>query len=488
MFRPDRLSVATRVAVAVTLVLAVGVLVLSGVAYLRVGDRLRGDLDRSLLREAEAYAASVKGDAASLESLKSDTRTYLQGRSTAFSATFPILLVRFTDGRVISNTDLRIETAPANVAALDPAAAARHYIDVTFQAASYRAVTVPVRSAAGTVLAVFEAALPTAPTRDLGYQVLITLIGAGALVTTLGALLAIWAARATLRPLTHAAETAARISKSSLTERIHYEGADDEVGRMVSSINAMLDRLESAFGEQRRFTADASHELRTPLAVISGHVEMLREVEMDEPEREEELSLIADEVARMGRLVDDLLALARLESGARSARQPLELGSLLQETAARGRGLGERHLIVCAEEDLWVDGDPDQLAQALLNLVVNAVAHTTTGGEIRLSALAAAPDHAIIRVEDDGTGIRPEDLPRIFDRFYRAQGKRSTPGGGSGLGLAIAKRLVDLHDGTISAMNRPEGGAAFTITLPRIADPNADDAQSRLRALRRARS
>ena len=487
MFRPDRISTATRVAIAVTLVLAVGVLVLSGVAYLRVADRLSADLDRSLLRESEAYAAAVQKDTGGLAALKDETRAYLQGRSQAFSTTFPILLVRFTDGRVISNTDLRLETAPGNRAALSPTAADRRFVDLTFQGAGYRAATVPIQSATGTVLAVFEAALSTAPTRDLGGQLLITLLGAGVLVTTLGAFLAMWFARASLRPLTRAAQTAAHITKSSLTERIEYSGADDEVGRMVSAVNEMLDRLENAFGEQRRFTADASHELRTPLAVISGHLELLADICIDEPERYEEIALISDEVARMGRLVDDLLSLARLESGARSAHQPLEVGTLLQEAAGRGRGLRDRRFVVCADDDLWVEGDPDQLAQALLNLVVNAVAHTGSDGEIRLIG-SATPYTVHLEVEDNGDGIRPQDLPRIFDRFYRAQGKRTLPGGGSGLGLAIAKRLVELHDGTISAGNRHEGGAVFTIALPRIAPPGSAPADPHAKVSRRARS
>jgi two-component system OmpR family sensor kinase len=232
----------------------------------------------------------------------------------------------------------------------------------------------------------------------------------------------------------------------------------------------MLDRLEAAFGEQRRFTADASHELRTPLAVVSGHVDMLRDVRMGRAERAEELALISDEVARMGRLVDDLLALARLESAAPGAHQPLDVSSLLEEAAARGRGLGTRVMTVTASPGLWVSGNPDQLMQALLNLVSNAVTHTADGGAITLAAQPRG-DRVRITVTDAGPGIRRDDLPRVFDRFYRVQGPRGESSGGSGLGLAITRRLVELHGGTITVANRPHTGAVFTIDLRRIDSP-----------------
>lgn len=466
----------TRVAIAVAAVLAIGVIVLSLAAYWRVSGQLAGDLDRSLLREAEAFNAALRPSVAGEADLRAATRAYLNARSQSFSGTFPVLLVHFASGSplVISNSDILFENAQGNAAALDIADARSQFIDLTFDGVAYRAATVPVRSPSGATVAVFEAALPTAPSRDLGGQVLMTLAGVGVLVTSLGAVVAVLAARASLRPLTKAASTAARVTKSSLTARIEYDGPEDEVGCMVAAINAMLDRLEIAFGEQRRFTADASHELRTPLAVISGHLEMLRDVEMDEVESAEELALISDEVARMGRLVDDLLALARLESGTSVRYQPLEVASLLDEAAARGRGLGNRSLIVSAGPDLWVDGDPDQLTQALLNLVGNAVAHTSEGGRITLTATGDAR-YVTMKIADDGPGIRAEDLTRVFDRFYRAMGRRSGEGGGSGLGLAITKRLVELHRGTITAENAPGGGAVFTLRLPRIKAPEESD-------------
>jgi len=472
VFPHNRVTMSTRVAFAVAAVLAVGVLVLSLAAYWRVSGQLSADLDRSLLREAEAFSAALSPSVAGESDLRESTRAYLDARSQSFSEAHPILLVHFASGTplVISNSDILFENAPGNNVALSTATAKSQFLDLTFAGAAYRAATVPVQSPTGAVVAVFEAALPTAPSRALEGQVLITLAGVAVLVTALGMLVAVLAARASLRPLTKAAATAARVTQASLTERIEYDGPEDEVGRLVAAFNAMLDRLENAFAEQRRFVADASHELRTPLAVISGHLDMLRELELDEGEREEEQALISDEVSRMGRLVDDLLSLARLEAGAVSRRQPLEVATLLEEAAARARGLGNRTIRVSAAPDLWVEGDPDQLTQAFLNLAGNAVAHTSEGGTITLTGTGDATRVSLM-VADDGPGIRPEDLARVFDRFYRAMGRRPDGGGGSGLGLAITKRLIDLHCGTITAGNGLTGGAVFTVRLPRIKAP-----------------
>jgi two-component system OmpR family sensor kinase len=277
------------------------------------------------------------------------------------------------------------------------------------------------------------------------------------------------AARTSLAPLRHASETAGRITQARLAERIAYSGPSDEVGCLVAAVNAMLDRLESAFREQRRFLADASHELRTPLAIVSGHIEIVNREDLAPEERAEELALVADEVARMGRLVDDMLALARLETGAARPFQLLEVKTLLQEAAGRGRVLGERRFRVESEADLWVYGEPDQLMQALLNLINNAVAHTDERSEITLTA-SGTKETVGIGVADEGRGIRPEDLDRVFDRFFRASGTRGV-GGGSGLGLAIVKRLVEMHGGVVEAENRTLGGAIFTITLPRAEEP-----------------
>jgi two-component system OmpR family sensor kinase len=469
--RRDRLSTSARVALTVTVVLALGVTALSSIAYFSVGQRLRTDLDRTLLRETEAFAAAI-GDGATKDpafDLRTAARAYLETRSAAASTSRPILLVRLPSGRVVSNSDLRLEAAAVNRPSLDTTTSVRGYIEFDYDNETYRAAVVPIKDGGGISIGVFEAALPLAPSRELSAQLLRILAVASTFVVLLGGLLSAMAARTSLAPLRHASETAGRITQARLAERIAYSGPSDEVGCLVAAVNAMLDRLESAFREQRRFLADASHELRTPLAIVSGHIEIVNREDLAPEERAEELALVADEVARMGRLVDDMLALARLETGAARPFQLLEVKTLLQEAAGRGRVLGERRFRVESEADLWVYGEPDQLMQALLNLINNAVAHTDERSEITLTA-SGTKETVGIGVADEGRGIRPEDLDRVFDRFFRASGTRGV-GGGSGLGLAIVKRLVEMHGGVVEAENRTLGGAIFTITLPRAEEP-----------------
>jgi two-component system OmpR family sensor kinase len=468
--RRDRLSTSARVALTVTVVLALGVTALSSISYFSVRQRLSTDLDRALLRETEAFAASIGSTATQDPSfdLRAAAREYLETRSAAASVSRPVLLVRLPTGRVISNSDLRLEEAPANRPSLDTTTAVRAYVEFDYGSETYRAAVVPIKDARGRNIGVFESALPLGPSRELTAQLLRILTVASTFVVLLGALLSAMAARTSLAPLRHAAATAGRITQARLAERIAYSGPSDEVGSLVAAVNAMLDRLESAFREQRRFLADASHELRTPLAIVSGHIEIVNREELSAEERAEELALVADEVGRMGRLVDDMLALARLETGAARPFQPLEVRTLLQEAAGRGRVLGERRFRVDAESGLWVYGEPDQLMQALLNLINNAVAHTSDRSEISLSA-TGTKDTVGISIADEGPGIRPEDLDRVFDRFFRS-GSRGE-GGGSGLGLAIVRRLVEMHGGVVEAANRPLGGAVFTVTLPRAPEP-----------------
>jgi two-component system OmpR family sensor kinase len=397
-------------------------------------------------------------------------RSYLEKRTLDYTAANPILLVRLATGTVLTSSITRLDEVPANARALDAAGAQRAFLTFPYRAETYRAAVVPISDASGTVVGVFEAALPLSSTTAIANRLLWTLAIAGSAIVFLGALLSAFGARATLAPLRQAAATADRVTHAHLTERIAYDRPGDEVGRLVTAVNAMLDRLEAAFGEQRRFLADASHELRTPLAIIGGHLEMIRDGGLVPGENAEEVSVLSDEVGRMSRLVDDMLGLARLDAGAPRPFQPLDVRALLHEAAGRGRMLDtDRTFRVEAPEGLWIHGDPDQLLQAVLNLVSNAVNNTLAGGRITLTATAKGGE-VIMRVEDNGVGLRAEDIDRLFDRFYRSRGPRGA-GGGSGLGLAIVKRLVELHGGTIAAGNRRSGGAVFTIRLPQSQPP-----------------
>ena len=450
-----------------TVLITLAVTALCVLAYFITLRNLTVEIDRTLVREASAYTASVRS-APATEALAAATRSYLQGRSGSQDGATPLLLLLLDNGRAISNSGVRLENAPNNQDLRSPLTSSR-YSDVTLSGMRYRVISVPVLSPGGVRLAVFQAAISSGPARTVATDVAGALAAAGLAVLLMGALLSVAAARGALAPLTRMATDASTISLSSPGKRIAYEGPADELGTLANALNAMLGRLERAFDDQRRFIADASHELRTPVAIVRGNVELLRGGRFSEQDTAESLAMIENEAVRMTRLLDELLSLARLQ-GTEQVFQPLEARTMLDEAAARARSLGNRTITVSGSEDLWVSGSPDLLDQALLNVLRNALAHTNEGGLIALTC-DADKMHVRLIVTDDGPGIPAADLARIFDRFYRAPGPRPSNSGGAGLGLAIAKRLIDLHNGTITAENVAGGGARFTIELPRISVP-----------------
>jgi len=450
-----------------TSLLAVAVISLCVLAYFITLRNLTADVDRALAREASAYSAAVRSAPAS-EALVTATRAYLQGRETATSGVSPVLLLSFDSGRVISNSALKLETAAGNQGLARPINSPE-YINVMLGDTTYRTLSVPVLGSNGVRLGTFQVALSAETPRTVAAGVAAALGAAGFVVLLLGALVSVWAARGALAPLTRMASDATAISLAKPGKRIAYNGPKDELGTLAEALNAMLVRLEHAYDDQRRFVADASHELRTPVAIVRGNIELLRSGQSTERDADESLAMIEAEAVRMSKLLDELLSLARLE-GASRPFQPLEVRTLLEEAAARGRTLGDRDIRIEGPCGLWVEGDPDLLDQALVNLVRNAIAHTRDGGVIEL-ACEATSRGIRITITDDGPGIPEGDLGRIFDRFYRAQGKRPASSGGAGLGLAIAKRLVEIHGGTIAAENAQPSGARFVIELPRIPEP-----------------
>ncbi len=241
--------------------------------------------------------------------------------------------------------------------------------------------------------------------------------------------------------------------------------------RALAPIRTSLATQRVALRRQREFAADASHELRTPLTVIRSSVEYLGR-HRDEPVATvgEALDDITAEVGQLSTLVEDLLLLARSDSGAIELdRLALDLGDVAGEAASTlAQPAADRHVrIVVDPEPAAVTGDPVRLRQLVTILVDNAIRHSPAGGEVRV-AVRSAGRSADLSVEDDGPGLRPEDLPRVFDRFWRAPG---APEGGTGLGLAIAQWIVERHGGRISVSNRPDGGARFDVHLPIATTP-----------------
>lgn len=270
-----------------------------------------------------------------------------------------------------------------------------------------------------------------------------------------------------LSPLDTIAETVDQINRADdLSRRIPHLGqSEDEISDLVVSFNQTLERLESLFTSQQRFLADVSHELRTPLTVIKGNVDLMRRMrEVDE----ESLNSIAQEAGRLTRLVGGLLMLAQAESGKLALNfAPVELDLLLTEVFTEMQVLARNkvHVHLNDIDQAVVRGDRDRLKQVLLNLVANAIQYTPPGGDIFVS-LSRLGDQARVIIRDTGPGIPAEDLPHIFDRFYRAEKSRTrSQTSGFGLGLSIAHWIIEQHGGQIKVESKDGQGTTFVIWL-----------------------
>jgi two-component system OmpR family sensor kinase len=291
---------------------------------------------------------------------------------------------------------------------------------------------------------------------------------------------ALWV-RWSLRPLSRVAATATRVSELSLASgevalppRAPEQDPRSEVGRVAGAFNRMLGHVEDALTKRhaseerlRSFAADASHELRTPIASVRGHAELaLLHPDPVPPKVTRALERIAAESARMGEMVDDLLLLARLDAGRPLERLPVDLTHLVLDsvTDARAAGPDHRWTLELAEEPVTVTGDAHRLQQVLANLLANARWHTPVGTNVTVS-LETDAQTAVVTVHDDGPGV-PEDVqPGVFERFTRADRRRTGgAGGGAGLGLSIVAAVVEAHGGTVALESRP-GATKFTVRL-----------------------
>ena len=272
----------------------------------------------------------------------------------------------------------------------------------------------------------------------------------------------------TLKPLKTIAEAAEQINRADdLSRRIPSAGAgNDEVGDLVSSFNQTLERLEALFTSQQRFLADVSHELRTPLTVIKGNVDLMRRMKVLD---DESLTSIDQEAGRLTRLVGGLLMLAQAETGKLALNMKLvEMDLLVTEVFQEMSILAGNkvHLHLNEIDQVFVNGDRDRLKQVLINLTANAIQYTPQGGDVFLS-IEKIRDQARIICRDTGPGISPEDLPHIFERFYRAEKSRTRgKSTGFGLGLSIAHWIVEHHGGRIEVESKEGKGTAFAIWLP----------------------
>ena len=441
---PIRLRLTFAFAIAMALVLAgMGFFV-----YLRVGGALLGTIDDTLRGQAsEAVAHAQRG-------------TDLGDRDVEGGTTLAQLLG--ANGRVIRSDPVGLAPLLTPRQAQAVSAGGTLVQSATLQApkGDWRVLATPTHDGAGRVVAVARSLEPREESLDHLFDELMV---AAPLALLLASLAGYGLAAAALRPVEAMRRRAAAVSASS-PGRLPVPPSRDEISRLATTLNEMLARIEDAFEHERRFVADASHELRTPLALLRAEIEVTLRRPRTADELEATLRSAAEETERLSRLAEDLLLIARADRGTVPIRREHIAAEDVLTTAARRFSGGAAPIgrsIVVEDTDVLLDADPDRLAQAIGNLIDNALAHGA--GSIVLFALEK--DESVeLHVADSGPGFPAAFLPRAFDRFSRADEARSR--GGSGLGLSIVELIAAAHGGRAGAANRPEGGADVWVSLP----------------------
>jgi two-component system sensor histidine kinase MprB len=455
-----------RLALLSALAVALAVVIASAVIYALVRDELRGDVDEELGRQAsratQRFDRVVAGPAGSLHVAGEGVGGTVEHAPMLAPAPPPgeePPLGQLIDagGAVVptAGTPIRIPVSDAD-RALAATGGEPRFADVDAGDSSLRVLTQPLGDGRALQLA---ASLDDTEETLSTLVLILFLVSAGgvALAAALGPVVA----RTALAPAAEVSGAAEEVARTQdLARRIDVRG-DDELGRLAASFNEMMAALERSQGAQRRLVADASHELRTPLATLRLNIEALGRGEgLDPDERGRLVADLTDELEELTALVADVVELARDPGSDGLVVQDVRLDELgreaLQRARRRARGLsfGERLSPALAR------GDPERLGRAISNLLDNAAKWSPVGGEVELTV---APGRVAVR--DHGPGFSDEDLPRVFDRFWRSDEARGTQG--SGLGLAIVQRVAEEHGGRARAANAPGGGALVEIELPR---------------------
>ena len=281
-----------------------------------------------------------------------------------------------------------------------------------------------------------------------------------------------WLSRQALAPVDQITRAAREINSSNLSQRLEVPRSGDELQRLSDTLNGMLERLENSFNRITQFTADASHELRTPLAVMRTTTEVCLRTSQTVSEYREAQKEVLDELEKTSALVEKLMLLARADAGVETLEKgSMNLADSLKEACDDGRVLAQAKLLTFQENisssTMVVDGDAHALHRLFLILIDNAVKYTPSGGSITVS-LNRNEKSAVAEVHDNGIGIATEDMPRIFDRFYRADKARSREFGGVGLGLSIARWVAEAHGGSIQVQSSLGAGSVFRVRIPLV--------------------
>lgn len=374
----------------------------------------------------------------------------------------------------IQSPNIQSRDIPLSRTALDAALAGR----TTFESArfygepSIRIISVPVRHGEALVNIVRVGTSLQSLDETLHRLLIILLITMPlALMASLGG--GWFLAGRALRPVGAITQAAQRITEGDLTQRLAVPETHDEIGRLATTFNAMIGKLEASFKQVRQFTSDASHELRTPLTVLKGEAELALRRPRAADDYRAVLESGLEEIDRMSRIVDELLFLSRADLGEiKMESKPVRLDLLLEDLKRQADVLGHEqavHIVIGLLEPATVGGDDMRLRELFLNLLDNAIKYSAPGGQVDL-ALTKQERMARVSISDHGIGISTDEQIRIFDRFYRTDAARAHTKKGTGLGLAICKWIVEAHHGTIEVRSEPGKGAMFTLLLPLLPD------------------
>ncbi len=455
------------------------VLVILGVSLNTLLEReLRQDVDQTI----KTTAVKINNEAELQADVFGDLQVKLDPGTLA---SFPSLLIQVVD----ANNEIDVWTEnlrDSNGAIRRLPAPAVHsgetkpvFSTADLDGVPIRMIHYPVVLSNGTTIGAINVGEPLLQLNQTLNHLRNLLLIAGVVGVFLAALGGWFLAGRALRPVGRITQTAAEIAESPATERslatrLTVPSTGDELARLAATFNRMLDRIQIAFITQRRFIADASHELRTPLTAVRGNLDVLsRQASASEtPPSQDYLDALEDlqrESSRMGRLLEDLLVLARSDAGPELDTlrlQPCRLDELASEVLRTAASLAiGQYLELVAPVPVAVLGDADRLQQLMLVLVDNALLHTPATGTVKI-LIGESAGTATIAVADNGSGISPEHLPHLFDRFYRADSSRSRESGGTGLGLAIARAIAESHHGKINVTSQVGVGTTFTVTLP----------------------
>ena len=465
------LSLRWRLTIGIAAALIVTLLAILVTLRLALGGILQADLDRDLSRDAGLVSAHV----AVLGSL--DDREALQEVVSSLSLPGPtspfVIVIRDQQGVVLAATPGVVTgTLSPRAEDLERVLAGDSVLRTvdSGEGGQMRTRTSRLaigRQVVGIVQVAVDAEVTTRPVDRLQAVLIAEAVGGVLLALIIG----YWLARGALKPLGDVIGVAAEIEASGLHRRIDLRHSAEEVRSLAETFNAMLERLDTAFQQQRNFVLDMSHEVRTPLTALRGNIDVLLMNEALDAEMRSNLGRMSSEVERLIRLTSNLLYLAHAEAGRELDRRPVDLDLLCLEVYRQTKDMRPDIGFRLGHEDqVMVTGDRDLLKQLILNLVDNSLKYTPAGGEVTLS-LYRDDSSARVEVRDTGPGISPDKIPHIFQRFYRGGSGGKRAGGGAGIGLAISLWIARAHGGDITVKSEPGEGSLFTIVLPLDSGP-----------------